>query len=162
MRIFESYMGTAWLLAKDGTEIEVYKHPNERIEFDVIVDLINEYGGSLGKKIANDYIAEPNEDNKSKVMNIYNETWCKVRTWGTFGEELTFRITSTGYNWYNTIVEFLLRHKRTNQLITVETVKNGKSKIYWDKISYTDAINPENQTLLESKLAFKLTIKEDE
>jgi hypothetical protein len=162
MRIFESYMGSAWLLSKDGTEIEVYKHPNERIEFDSIVDLVNEYGGKLGKRIVNDYLAEPNEINKTKVMDIYNNNWCKVRTWGTFGEELTFRITSTNFNWYNTIIEFLLRHKRTNQLITVETVKNGNCKIYWDKITYADAINPENQMILESKLPFKLMIREDE
>ena len=157
----ESYMGSAWLLAKDGTEIEVYKHPNERIEFDSIVDLVDEYGGNIGKRVTKDYINNPTAENKTKVMNIYNDTWCKVRTWGTFGEELTFHITSSNFNWYNTIIEFLLRHKRTNTYITVETVKNGNSKIYWDKIPYVDAVNPDNQTILESKLPLKLKIKED-
>ena len=148
----ESYMGTAWLLDRKGNEIEVYKHPNERIDFDSIVSIIEEYGSTSEQKLAVEYQNNPTEELKAKLMLIYNNDWCKVRTWGTFGEELIFRITSTNFNWYNNIIEFLLRHRRTNVLITVETVKNGKSKIYWDKVTYDYAVDPENQVILENKL----------
>lgn len=153
MRIYmESYMDSAWLLSKDGNEIEVVNHPNENFEFDTIVELIKLYGTSNEQKYANEYNINPTSENKSKLLNIYNNKWCKVRTWGTFGEELTFRITSTNFNWYNIIIEFLLRHKRTNILITVESYKNDIHKIYWDKVPYKEAIDLANQIILENKL----------
>ena len=153
MRIeFESYMWSAWLLSKYGTEIEVYKHPNENFEFDSIVDIVEQYAGSAGYELASNYKLNPSEVLKAKILDIYNNNWCKVRTWGTFGEELTFRITSNNFNWYNTIVEFLLRHPRSNTSITVETSKNGKYAIYWDKIPYSYAIDPENSRILENYL----------
>lgn len=149
---FESYMGSAWLLSKDGVEIEVCNHPKENFEFDSIVDIVERFGGPVGSKVTKQYRLNPTEELKSKILDIYNNEWCKVRTWGTFGEELTFQITSTGFNWYKPIVEFLIRHPRNNALITVETSKNGKHTIYWDKVPYDYAIDPGNNRILEKYL----------
>lgn len=147
-------MNEAYLLSIDGNEIPVECHPSIHIEedFDDICTIVNTYGGDKQKELVTQYkkISEVKED----IIRFYCENWCKVRPWGTFCEEVTFRITSSNLNWYNTIVEFLLKHPAySNSKITVETDKlNGVRKVYWDNVSYKDAIDPKYETILASKL----------
>lgn len=103
-------MGRAWLLSKSGQEIPVLNHPSETFEFESVVEVVLDYGSVSEQKIASQYLESSTPELKSRLLSIYNNNWCKIRTWGTFQEEVTFRITSTGYNWYDTIVDFLLRH----------------------------------------------------
>lgn len=153
MKIYCSYMGSAWLLSKDGQEISVLHHPSESFEFESIVDIVAEYGTSNEKFIANQYMKNPNDKLKDKLLSIYAENWCKVRIWGTFNEEVTFRITSVGFNWYLVIVEFLLNHREFQRsVITVESDKtSGSRRIYWDRIEYRDAIDTANEAVLSSQ-----------
>lgn len=150
MIIREEFLGNAWLLNKDGSEISVLNHPSENFEFDSIVDVIRQFGNEKEKALTISYMNNPNKILKYKLLDIYNNTWCKVREWGTYSDELTFRITSTNYNWYNAIIEFLLRHPHPYYKITVESVE--KHKTYWNNITYNEAINPKNETILESLL----------
>ena len=110
------------------------------------------YGSDEIKELVKEY--RTNWQHKEDILNFYCQNWCKVRTWGTFYDEVTFRITSHGTNWYNTILQFLLNHPMyNNSRITVESDKlDGQRKIYWNNISYQEAINPENEEILASKL----------
>lgn len=150
MIIREQYLGDAWLLNKDGSEISVLNHPSETFEFDSIVDIIKQFGNTEEKMLATTYKNNPNPELKRKLLDIYNNNWCKVREWGTYSDEITFRITSTTFNWYNAIISFLLRHPCPYYKITVESTK--KHKIYWNNISYKEAIDPQNEIILENLL----------
>lgn len=154
MKVYCSYMGKAWLLSRDGQEISVLNHPSESFEFESIVDIITEHGSTSERAVAEKYAKTPSDALKSKILSIYNRNWCKVRTWGTFQEEVTFRITSTDYNWYRTIVNFLVNHPNfIHSSITVESDKvSGVRKIYWDSIDYKSAIDSSNERILSSQI----------
>lgn len=147
-------MGRAWLLAKDGSTIEVEKHPTPKYQFDEIVDVILSYGSASEQAIAQKYLDTEDETLAQQILSIYYNNWCKVRTWGNFNEEVTFRINSDGYDWYRVIIDFLLDHPMfKNSVITVESDKaSGVRKTYWQDIPYAEAIDDSNATVLASQL----------
>lgn len=153
MKIYCSYMGRAWLLSKSGQEIPVLNHPSETFEFESVVEVVSDYGSASEQKIASQYLELQNPVLKNKILSIYNNNWCKIRTWGNFQEEVTFRITSVGYNWYNTIVGFLLRHPEfKNSEITVESDKaSGVKKTYWERVGYNSAVDSSNESVLAAQ-----------
>lgn len=136
----------AWLLDREGNYFDVIGHPSERFEFDSIVDIIEKYGSEYEQTIAEEYRNNPTEELKSQLLDIYNNNWCKVRSWGL--SEVTFRITSNSYNWYPIINQFLLDNPRfQNMDITVE---NSRGRVYWKSISWNDATDPKNEQILAS------------
>lgn len=154
------YLGSAWLLDRSGVEIPVENHPSSLIG-DEVANLIDQCGSPSEQKIARDYLNTKRDELKEKLNYIYNENWCKVRVWGNFSEEVTFRITSTGFNWYSIIIEFLIRHPGLNRsLVTVEADSRIKSKhIYWDSMSVEDILNPANEQILSSKFKGECDMK---
>lgn len=149
-----AYMGKAWILDRRGTEIEVENHPSIQIG-DEVTEFVKQYGNAKYRRLAESYLESKDENLLNNyIVHFYNETWCKVRVWGTFSEELTFRITSNDFNWYQAIVWFLSNHKELhNCIVTVETDKRLKSAhTYWDKVPVGDILNPENESVLSSKL----------
>lgn len=154
MKIYAGFMGRAWLLAKDGSTIEVEKHPTPKYQFDEIVDVILSYGSASEQAIAQKYLDTEDETLAQQILSIYYNNWCKVRTWGNFNEEVTFRINSDGYDWYRVIIDFLLDHPMfKNSVITVESDKaSGVRKTYWQDIPYAEAIDDSNATVLASQL----------
>lgn len=154
MRIYSSYMNRAWLLGRDGTTIDVLNHPTGDFEFESILYVLTEYGDGHAKELVAAYNAEPNDITKEAVVDYYDDHWCKVRTWGTFSDEITFRITSNGFNWYSIIIGFLLEHPiYSKSLVTVERYTKGKPrKVFWDKIDYHEATDSKNETILASML----------
>lgn len=136
--------GNAWLLDKSGNCIEVYAHPSESFEFDSIVDIVSEYGSDADKKNCQIWNLTHSETAKSAILNSYNQNWCKVRLW--WDNKLTFKITSTGFNWYQIIVEFLLNNPRFSS--TKITVYNAYEKTYWDEATYDYSIDPANEEVL--------------
>lgn len=147
-------MGRAWLLAKDGSTIEVEKHPTPKYQFDEIVDVVLSYGNDREQAIAQNYLDTEDELPAEQVLGIYYNNWCKVRTWGNFNEEVTFRINSDSFDWYRVIVDFLINHPMfKNSVITVESDKaSGISKTYWQDIPYAEAIDDSNAAVLASQL----------
>jgi hypothetical protein len=154
MKICAGFMGRAWLLAKDGSTIEVEKHPTPKYQFDEIVDVVLSFGNDREQAIAQNYLDTEDESLAQQVLDIYYNNWCKVRTWGNFNEEVTFRINSDGYDWYRVIVDFLLDHPMCkNSVVTVESDKaSGVHKTYWQDIPYAEAIDDSNATVLASQL----------
>ena len=151
MKIYAGFMGRAWLLAKDGSTIEVEKHPTPKYQFDEIVDVVLSYGSESEKALAQSYI-DGDESVAEAILSVYYNNWCKVRTWGNFNEEVTFRINSDGFDWYRVIVDFLLDHPMfKNSVITVESDKaSGVRKTYWQDIPYNEAIDDANADVLAS------------
>lgn len=154
MKIYAGFMGRAWLLAKDGSTIEVEKHPTPKYQFDEIVDVVLSYGNDREQAIAQNYLDTEDELLAEQVLDIYYNNWCKVRTWGNFNEEVTFRINSDSFDWYRVIVDFLIDHPMfKNSVITVESDKaSGVRKTYWQDIPYAEAIDDSNATVLASQL----------
>jgi len=153
LTIRENYFGNAYLLTRNGDEIDVLNHPTENFEFESILYLLENFGTEEDKRLALEYEQNQFDYLKDQILQNYNENYCKVRVWGIFADEVTFRITSTDkFNWYNIIVEFLLKHRYTNSLITVESNKNENYRIYWNKVTYDCAVNPINKMILEKKL----------
>ena len=138
--------GQAWLLDRAGNCREVYGHPSASFEFDSIVDLVEKYGSNLDKWNCREYRKNSSDELKEAILYAYDETWCKVRLW--WDNKLTFRISSTDFNWYNTIVEFLLNHPAFKN--THITVDNRAKKIYWDDVSYQFGIDPANEAILST------------
>lgn len=137
------YLNQAYLLSIDGNTIPVENHPSIHIQEDFtdICNLVEKYGPDRFKTMVYEY--RRSGQYKQQILDFYCQNWCKVRTWGTFYDEVTFRITSKDINWYNTIVGFLLHHAEYNKSqITVESDKlEGSRKVYWNKLSYIECIN---------------------
>ena len=153
MKTFNSFAGDALLLCKDGSTISVLNHPSADFEFESILYILSEYGNNIDRELVSKYESSPNENLKSIILSIYDNTWCKVREWE--GRRLvTFRVTSTdSFDWYPVILDFLLTHseyKKSN--ITVETDKRtGVYKTYWEELPYSSAILPEYERVMATK-----------
>ena len=100
--------GEAWLLDKMGNCIEVYAHPSESFEFESIVDIVSRYGSETDKNICEEWKVTKSETSKAAILYSYNQNWCKVRLWKD--NKLTFRISSTDFDWNKVIEEFLSSH----------------------------------------------------
>lgn len=138
--------GDAWLLDREGNCIEVYGHPSEKFEFDSIVDIVKTYGSDLDRVHCATWETTQSEASKNAILNTYNQNWCKVRLWRD--NKLTFRITSSDFNWYHPIVGFLLEHPFV-QYATI-TVENVSGKIYWDETTYSYSVDSANEEILSS------------
>ena len=101
--------GKAWLLDKSGNYMDVYAHPSESFEFESIVDIVSKYGSVSDKNICAEWKFSHSDVLKDAILCSYNQNWCKVRLWKD--DKLTFRIASSEFNWYKTIVDFLLAHQ---------------------------------------------------
>ena len=150
MKIYASFMNSAYLLGCDGQVVSVENHPLVDYEFDDIVFVLKEYGDTTARQLACKYENDPSEDLKQQLLEIYDNSWCKVREWEN-GRLVTFRLTSTNrFNWYPVIVNFLLDNPcYKNSNITVESDKRiGYKRTYWDELPYSDATSPEHETIL--------------
>ncbi|MBO4542801.1 MAG: hypothetical protein J5725_06410 [Bacteroidales bacterium] len=145
---------SAFLLGRDGSTVSVDCHPILPEESDTAITYILYYGDEEHRKLAEDYQNNPTEELYAALISYYENNWCKVRDWGDLTQtDLTFRITSYDkFNWYGVIIDFLLSRKwRSNTVITVERMK-PTHKVYWDSITYAEAVDPANETILATRL----------
>lgn len=154
MKIYCESMGRAWLLSRDGIEVEVSNHPLPKYQFEDIIEVLSTYGTNRERNLVSQYKDTNDSGLRDQIISAYNDNWCKIRSWGNFNEELIFRINSVGFNWYRQIIDFLLTHPMfKNSAITVESDKSsGSRKVYWDKISYSDAIDSKYEEVLATQI----------
>ena len=151
--VIRESISRAWLLSKyiEDEPIEVIEHPVETCEVERIAHLISDYGNSVEKKTANNYLKTKDTNLVDRLIDIYHRNWCQVREWNNLDEQiLYFRICSSNFNWYQTIMNFLSLHPHKSYKISVSNKLTNKK--YWDGVTYDYAINPENETILESLL----------
>lgn len=135
-------MNNAYLLGRDGTKIPVLNHPSADFEFDSVLRVLTEYMDDDAKELAGQYINNPSEPTKQSILKVYNNFWCKVRSWDN-DKLITFRIASSNkFSWHATIVRFLIEHPcYKNFKVTVESDKStGINKTFWDEIPYGEAL----------------------
>ena len=132
--------GRAWLLDRSGNCIDVYAHPSESFEFESIVDIVSQYGSETEKIRCNDWKSTHSDSAKAAIIDAYNQNWCKVRLWRD--NKLTFRISSTGFNWYPVIIDFLCTHPYVRSAGI--SVANESGKLYWDDVPYSYSVDPVN------------------
>lgn len=153
MKLYQTFVGDAYLLCRDGTTIPVLNHPSADFEFESVVYVLFEYGDDSVKSLAKQFEQHPTDELKQHLLSVYDNTWCKVRDWE--GRRLvTFRITSKdSYNWYRAIADFLVNHTEySHSVVTVESDKRtGSVKVYWDEVPYYQAIAPENEAIFATK-----------
>jgi hypothetical protein len=136
------------MLKKDGTEIAVENHPPPKIDGE-LTDFFRQFGS--------DFLQNPVADDSSSrfaevtamLEAVYEETWCKVRVWGNFSEEVTFRLISSDESWYPAIALFLQKHIELNRSLV--SVYNGKN-VVWDKLSTDYILDTANAAVLSEKL----------
>lgn len=144
------YTDSAYLLQSNGFAFPVENHPsiNNPDDYQDIADVIVKYGNTKESNIAKHF--KSSGCNCDLVFDIYQRNWCKVRVWGTFQEDLTFRIALTDVHWYGAILQFLLNHPEFNKCnITVESDKRNKNKkVYWKDVSAKYILDPCNAPAL--------------
>lgn len=134
-----SYIGRAWLLNLNGTEIEVKNHPSihcgELIE---IAKLIQKYGDEEERSIAINYLKNSNIKHQKAIAdeleNIYKNKWIKVRVWGVYSDEITFRISDVS-KADAAITQFLKRHKELQNCKITIINEEGNMKMKSETIS---------------------------
>ena len=139
-------LGEAWLLNRAGNCIEVHAHPSESFEFESIVRLISEYGSESDKANCKIWRTSHSDASKASILNSYNQNWCKVRLWKD--NKLTFRITSTGFNWWHRVVDFLERNPQMSSVNITVSDENGI--IYWDNLPYSFCVESSNLKVLSN------------
>ena len=153
--LLSSYsLSSAFLLGRDGSTISVNCHPIIPEESDVAITYILYYGDEEHRKLAEAYQNNPTTELYDTLISYYENHWCKVRNWGDLKQtDLSFRITSTDqFNWYRVIEDFLLsRSWGSNTRVTVERV-HPTHKVYWNGITYAEAVDPANETILATRL----------
>jgi hypothetical protein len=115
-------------------------HPNRPEE---IAGLLIKHDSYKARILAEKYLSAQTDELRDQLTSYYQYNWCKVRAWGNFNEEVTFRICTGKHNWYPVIVRFLKAHPMfKNSTITVESDTSVVPKaVYWDKAPYSEAIN---------------------
>lgn len=85
-----------------------------------------------------DYSAEPLLDEYDKKVNFdLNQEFCRVRFGGTYDstttKECVFRISSSDYNWLNTIYEFVTNHKAEIEEVTIVRDEESTGEFFYYK-----------------------------
>lgn len=78
---------------------------------------------------------------QSEIKYSFNQQFCRVRYGGQYNSraglpELWFRISSVGYNWANTIYEFVTNFKHTHEVLEVTICRDAESDNTEDEVFY--------------------------
>ena len=91
------------------------------------------------------------------VIDDLNQEFCRVRAGGQYDSDgslgdIYFRTSSTGFNWFNIIWEFV--YNKRNEISTVTIVRDkestGEEDIYYNKMPIDDFITLSGNPYIES------------
>lgn len=94
----------------------------------------------------------------TKIKKHLNNEWLRVRYGGEYNSrlgsrELYFRISSNShYDWYNTIMSFILNIDRSVSNVTVETDINttGRKVLYWNHMPIEEILDSKGVLVMET------------
>ena len=129
---------------------------NLKIRF--IQSIYNELEEAIEYYIDNSINGNISEDTLNKiVIDDLNQEFCRVRAGGKYDSDsslgdLYFRTSSTEFNWFNIIWQFV--YDRRNEVSTITIVRDkeatGKENVYCDKMPVNDFITLSGHPYIEN------------
>lgn len=109
-----------------------------------------------------DNVSDDNVDESALnkiVMDDLNQEFCRVRAGGVFDSDgnlgdLYFRTSSSGFNWFDVIWEFVYKLYKQNKVSTVTIVRDREStnedKVYYNRMPVEEFITLSGHPYIES------------
>lgn len=128
-----------------------------QIKIKFLESIYNELERAIDSAISSDYHNE--EYYNKKVINDLNQEFCRVRAGGVYDSDgslgdLYFRTSSSGFNWFDVIWEFVYKLYKQNKVSTVTIVRDKEStsedKVYYNRMPVEEFITLSGHPYIES------------
>jgi hypothetical protein len=135
----------------------VIKNDYLQISVKFLESIYNELERAIDSAISSDYHNE--EYYNKKVVDDLNQEFCRVRAGGVFDSDgnlgdLYFRTSSSGFNWFDVIWEFVYKLYKQNKVSTVTIVRDKEStnedKVYYNRMPVEEFITLSGHPYIES------------
>lgn len=135
----------------------VIKNDYLQISVKFLESIYNELERAIDSAISSDYHNE--EYYNKKIIDDLNQEFCRVRAGGVFDSDgnlgdLYFRTSSSGFNWFDVIWEFVYKLYKQNKVSTVTIVRDKEStnedKVYYNRIPVEEFITLSGHPYIES------------
>lgn len=135
----------------------VIKNDYLQISVKFLESIYNELERAIDSAISSDYHNE--EYYNKKVIDDLNQEFCRVRAGGVFDSDgnlgdLYFRTSSSGFNWFDVIWEFVYKLYKQNKVSTVTIVRDKEStnedKVYYNRMPVEEFITLSGHPYIES------------
>lgn len=135
----------------------VIKNDYLQISVKFLESIYNELERAIDSAISSDYHNE--EYYNKKVVDDLNQEFCRVRAGGVFDSDgnlgdLYFRTSSSGFNWFDVIWEFVYKLYKQNKVSTVTIVRDREStnedKVYYNRMPVEEFITLSGHPYIES------------
>lgn len=135
----------------------VIKNDYLQISVKFLESIYNELERAIDSAISSDYHNE--EYYNKKVVDDLNQEFCRVRAGGVYDSDgnlgdLYFRTSSSGFNWFDVIWEFVYKLYKQNKVSTVTIVRDREStnedKVYYNRMPVEEFITLSGHPYIES------------
>ena len=135
----------------------VIKNDYLQISVKFLESIYNELERAIDSAISSDYHNE--EYYNKKVVDDLKQEFCRVRAGGVFDSDgnlgdLYFRTSSSGFNWFDVIWEFVYKLYKQNKVSTVTIVRDKEStsedKVYYNRMPVEEFITLSGHPYIES------------
>lgn len=135
----------------------VIKNDYLQISVKFLESIYNELERAIDSAISSDYHNE--EYYNKKVVDDLNQEFCRVRAGGVYDSDgnlgdLYFRTSSSGFNWFDVIWEFVYKLYKQNKVSTVTIVRDKEStnedKVYYNRMPVEEFITLSGHPYIES------------
>ena len=135
----------------------IIKNDYLQISVKFLESIYNELERAIDSAISSDYHNE--EYYNKKVVNDLNQEFCRVRAGGVYDSDgnlgdLYFRTSSSGFNWFDVIWEFVYKLYKQNKVSTVTIVRDKEStnedKVYYNRMPVEEFITLSGHPYIES------------
>lgn len=135
----------------------VIKNDYLQISVKFLESIYNELERAIDSAISSDYHNE--EYYNKKIVDDLNQEFCRVRAGGVYDSDgnlgdLYFRTSSSGFNWFDVIWEFVYKLYKQNKVSTVTIVRDKEStnedKVYYNRMPVEEFITLSGHPYIES------------
>ena len=135
----------------------VIKNDYLQISVKFLESIYNELERAIDSAISSDYHNE--EYYNKKVVDDLNQEFCRVRAGGVYDSDgnlgdLYFRTSSSGFNWFDVIWEFVYKLYKQNKVSTVTIARDKEStnedKVYYNRMPVEEFITLSGHPYIES------------
>lgn len=135
----------------------VIEHDYLQIKVKFLEKIYSELEKAIDDAISSDFRNE--EYYNKKVIDDLNQEFCRVRAGGVYDSDgslgdLYFRTSSSGFNWFDVIWEFVYKLYKQNKVSTVTIVRDKEStsedKVYYNRMPVEEFITLSGHPYIES------------